>query len=63
MCVTMATTDFSDNGVWFATLEATGWLRHISTIVGGSVDVVKRIIAGDSVLIHCSDGWDRTSTS
>jgi hypothetical protein len=42
-------------------MEATGWLRHISTIVGGAVDVVKRIIAGDSVLIHCSDGWDRTS--
>lgn len=38
------------------------WLKHISLILKGAVQVVKMITEREcSVLVHCSDGWDRTS--
>ncbi|XP_035207157.1 myotubularin-related protein 3-like [Stegodyphus dumicola] len=46
---------------WLSSLENTKWLNHISgliraaLLVVNSVDVEKR-----PVLVHCSDGWDRT---
>ena len=43
-------------------LRRSGWLRHISAIIEGTVLIVKNIHVNSShVLIHCSDGWDRTS--
>ncbi|KAJ1672681.1 phosphatidylinositol-3-phosphatase ymr1, partial [Spiromyces aspiralis] len=38
-----------------------GWCKHVSAILEGAATVVKAIEAGEHVLIHCSDGWDRTS--
>eukprot|EP01119_Soliformovum_irregulare_P019427 TRINITY_DN6141_c0_g1_i4.p1 TRINITY_DN6141_c0_g1~~TRINITY_DN6141_c0_g1_i4.p1 ORF type:complete len:447 (+),score=107.02 TRINITY_DN6141_c0_g1_i4:449-1789(+) len=46
---------------WLAQLENTGWLKHIKSILNGAVEVRDAICAGESVLIHCSDGWDRTA--
>merc|ERR1712048_211245 len=39
-----------------------GWLGHIQSILAATAKVVK-MIHHDShtVLVHCSDGWDRTS--
>lgn len=38
------------------------WLRYISTIMDGAVAVVQQVhVAFSHVLIHCSDGWDRTA--
>lgn len=43
-------------------LRRSGWLRHIHAILEGTVLIARNIHVNSShVLIHCSDGWDRTS--
>lgn len=43
-------------------LRKSNWLKHISTLLDGSLIIVKNIhLNASHVLIHCSDGWDRTS--
>lgn len=42
-------------------LESSGWLRHIKAIIDTAVFVAKTVEANTSVVVHCSDGWDRTS--
>ncbi|KAF7975840.1 hypothetical protein HWV62_8405 [Athelia sp. TMB] len=43
-------------------LRRSGWLRHITNIMEGTVLLVRNVhINSSHVLIHCSDGWDRTS--
>ncbi|KAL0946768.1 hypothetical protein HGRIS_012943 [Hohenbuehelia grisea] len=43
-------------------LRRSGWLRHISAILEGTVIIARNVHVNSShVLIHCSDGWDRTS--
>ena len=43
-------------------LRRSGWLRHLGAVMEGTVLIVKNIhINSSHVLIHCSDGWDRTS--
>lgn len=37
------------------------WLEYSGTILKGASDVTACLEAGDPVLVHCSDGWDRTS--
>ena len=37
------------------------WLAHIRAVMDTTVQIVKYVLAGHSVLIHCSDGWDRTA--
>lgn len=43
-------------------LRRSGWLKHMSNILEGTALIVRNIhINSSHVLIHCSDGWDRTS--
>ncbi|KZS88382.1 phosphatases II [Sistotremastrum niveocremeum HHB9708] len=43
-------------------LKRSGWLRHISAILDGALLIVRNVHVNSShVLIHCSDGWDRTA--
>ncbi|KAJ7905782.1 protein-tyrosine phosphatase-like protein [Mycena olivaceomarginata] len=43
-------------------LRRSGWLRHLQAIMEGTVLITRNIHVNSShVLIHCSDGWDRTS--
>lgn len=43
-------------------LRRSNWLKHLSNILEGIVIIVRAIhLANSHVLIHCSDGWDRTS--
>ncbi|KAF8586562.1 phosphatases II [Ramaria rubella] len=43
-------------------LRRSGWLRYISALLDGTLLVVRNIHVNSShVLIHCSDGWDRTA--
>ncbi|GJE96888.1 myotubularin family protein [Phanerochaete sordida] len=43
-------------------LRRSGWLRHISNIMEGTLLIVRNVHVNSShVLIHCSDGWDRTA--
>ncbi|KAI5124007.1 hypothetical protein M0805_003839 [Coniferiporia weirii] len=44
------------------TLRRSGWLRHLSAILDGTLLIVRNVHVNSShVLIHCSDGWDRTA--
>ena len=43
-------------------LAKSGWLKHIGLLLDGTHTIVRQIaIEHSHVLIHCSDGWDRTS--
>lgn len=44
------------------TLRKSGWLKHITGVLDGAEKVARVVgLGGSHVLIHCSDGWDRTS--
>lgn len=43
-------------------LKKTNWLKYISLLLLSTEKLVKSIVLNNSnILIHCSDGWDRTS--
>eukprot|EP00051_Salpingoeca_urceolata_P025349 m.452199 g.452199 ORF g.452199 m.452199 type:complete len:590 (+) comp20325_c4_seq4:86-1855(+) len=50
-----------DQQPWLSGLEASNWLKHAKAIISGAVRIVDLLDKGSSVLIHCSDGWDRTA--
>lgn len=46
---------------WLSQLESTRWLQNLSMLINVAILVVKEVdIHARPVLIHCSDGWDRT---
>ena len=46
---------------WLAGLNNSGWLKHIRRILIAAVKIVHCVAIEEiSVLVHCSDGWDRT---
>jgi hypothetical protein len=43
-------------------LAKSGWLKHITGLLDGAALIARQVsIHHSHVLIHCSDGWDRTS--
>ncbi|XP_058791089.1 myotubularin-related protein 6 [Phymastichus coffea] len=46
---------------FLSALESSGWLKHIRVILETSWFIARNIINGISVVVHCSDGWDRTA--
>ena len=45
-----------------AALRRTNWLSHLTNILDGVLIVVRTVhLYNSHVLVHCSDGWDRTS--
>lgn len=42
-------------------LESSGWLKHIKSILDTSLFIAQNIEAAINVVVHCSDGWDRTA--
>ncbi|CAH0553391.1 unnamed protein product [Brassicogethes aeneus] len=51
-----------DETKWLSGLESTYWLKHIKCILTGAVRIVDKVENHKtSVLVHCSDGWDRTA--
>jgi hypothetical protein len=43
-------------------LQKSNWLKHIGLILDGSALIARQVgLQHSHVLIHCSDGWDRTS--
>ncbi|MCO5549641.1 hypothetical protein L7F22_003114 [Adiantum nelumboides] len=43
-------------------LKRSAWLKHISALMEGTLIITRNVHINNShVLIHCSDGWDRTS--
>ena len=46
---------------WLAALDNTKWLHHIGGLMRTAVIVVNAVSEENRpVLVHCSDGWDRT---
>ncbi|XP_055633203.1 uncharacterized protein LOC129773587 isoform X9 [Toxorhynchites rutilus septentrionalis] len=46
---------------WLSSLERTNWFQHLSGLLTASMVVCHAIErCGRPVLVHCSDGWDRT---
>lgn len=46
---------------WLSLLEKSMWLQHLSGLLAASVTICHAIEKkGRPVLVHCSDGWDRT---
>ncbi|XP_054707043.1 myotubularin-related protein 6-like [Uloborus diversus] len=48
-------------GAFLSGLESSGWLRHVKTVLEASAFIAEALENGTSVLVHCSDGWDRTA--
>lgn len=45
---------------WLFQLRNTFWFLHLSNILSTSQEICRYLCQSDSVMIHCSDGWDRT---
>lgn len=51
-----------DDNHWLSSIESTGWLTHIKQILSGAVKIADKVESHKtSILVHCSDGWDRTA--
>ncbi|XP_036908381.1 myotubularin-related protein 3 isoform X11 [Sturnira hondurensis] len=54
-------TQMPDPGNWLSALESTKWLHHLSVLLKSALLVVHAVDRDQRpVLVHCSDGWDRT---
>lgn len=43
-------------------IDQSGWLSHCSRLLAASIFVAEKLhVEKSSVLVHCSDGWDRTA--
>ena len=45
---------------WLTGLENTKWLQHLSLLLKSAMIIVNTIEEGHPVVVHCTDGWDRT---
>ncbi|CAL1590756.1 unnamed protein product [Knipowitschia caucasica] len=51
-----------DEAHWHSAIDQTHWLEYIKLLLAGAVKVADKLESGKtSVVVHCSDGWDRTS--
>ena len=47
---------------WYSTLEKTGWLHYLAALIRSALVIVEAInIEKRSAIVHCTDGWDRTT--
>jgi len=53
--------NFYNNKKFLSSFEGTNWPNFIYGIIQASINVAFSVKNGHSVLIHCSDGWDRAS--
>jgi myotubularin-related protein 6/7/8 len=42
-------------------IEQSGWLKHSKAVLEAGLFIAEAMLKGISVIVHCSDGWDRTS--
>ena len=51
-----------DDQRWLSNLDNTQWLHHLHCILHSAVKIASMVEnSKTSVIIHCSDGWDRTA--
>ena len=49
------------NKKFYTNFENSGWPNFIYGIIQASINIASAVKSGCSVLVHCSDGWDRAS--
>ncbi|CAH0713987.1 unnamed protein product, partial [Brenthis ino] len=49
-----------DQPNWHSNLERTLWPQYVCGVARAAATVARAAAAGRPVLVHCSDGWDRT---
>lgn len=51
-----------DESHWLTNIESTHYLEHIRFILAGALRIAHKVESNKtSVVVHCSDGWDRTA--
>ncbi|DAZ99073.1 TPA: hypothetical protein N0F65_008378 [Lagenidium giganteum] len=50
-----------DDSNFFGAVQKSRWLEHVCNILQGASEVATHLERGEAVLVHCSDGWDRTA--
>ncbi|RUO97114.1 protein-tyrosine phosphatase-like protein [Jimgerdemannia flammicorona] len=61
MCDAMQGAESTGGAINKVGLAKSGWLKHIAALLEGSLAIIKNIhVFNSHVLVHCSDGWDRT---
>ncbi|XP_078680915.1 phosphatidylinositol-3,5-bisphosphate 3-phosphatase MTMR3-like [Branchiostoma floridae x Branchiostoma belcheri] len=51
----------SDQANWLSALESTKWLQYLSQLMKSVLMVVNAVdLENRPVVVHCTDGWDRT---
>ena len=51
---------FGYEGNWEAGIRESKWLDHTTMLLVAAIHGIEKLQKGISVLVHCSDGWDRT---
>ncbi|KAM9717947.1 phosphatidylinositol-3,5-bisphosphate 3-phosphatase MTMR2-like isoform 3-T3 [Menidia menidia] len=52
----------TDEPHWHSAIDQTHWLEYIRLLLAGATKMAYRLECGKtSVVVHCSDGWDRTA--
>ena len=46
---------------YFSTVEKSSWIEYLATLLSGASSIVEGLMSGVNCLVHCSDGWDRTT--
>lgn len=58
----MCSPKIEDPNHFYSNLETSQWLHHVKAVLAGALKIVDKVENyKSSVLVHCSDGWDRTS--
>jgi len=51
-----------DDKKLLSNIDNTQWLHHLRCILNGAIRILEKVNdRGCSVIVHCSDGWDRTA--
>uniref|UniRef100_A0AAQ5ZY01 Phosphatidylinositol-3,5-bisphosphate 3-phosphatase n=1 Tax=Amphiprion ocellaris TaxID=80972 RepID=A0AAQ5ZY01_AMPOC len=51
-----------DEAHWHSVIDQTHWLEYIRLLLAGAAKIADKLESGKtSVVVHCSDGWDRTA--
>ncbi|XP_013884809.1 myotubularin-related protein 1 [Austrofundulus limnaeus] len=51
-----------DESHWHSAIDQTHWLEYIRLLLAGAAKIADKVESGKtSVVVHCTDGWDRTA--
>lgn len=51
----------NDDNNYYSNLNNTQWFQFQATLLRTAIHCSEALFSGRSVLVHCSDGWDRTA--